>query len=125
MRGPIGQRFPVTIVGPLCTGLDVSAAAEVMAVRVGDLVAVLDAGAYGATESMPFFLSHPFPPELVIAGGAARSRARGSSRRPGWTGRPEVTRQPGASPAALQPACNRAMRRRAVRASSHAAQPCR
>ena len=39
---------------------------------VGDLVAVLDTGAYGATESMPFFLSHPLPPELVIANGVAR-----------------------------------------------------
>ena len=35
----------------------------------GDLVAVLDAGAYGATESMPLFLSHPMPAEVVVRGG--------------------------------------------------------
>jgi diaminopimelate decarboxylase len=71
--GTEGQRFPVTIAGPLCSGLDVFAQAEVMAVPdVGDLVAILDVGAYGATESMPFFLSHPLPPELVVEGGEAR-----------------------------------------------------
>jgi diaminopimelate decarboxylase len=71
--GTEGHRFPVTIAGPLCSGLDVFAQAEVMAVPdVGDLVAILDVGAYGATESMPFFLSHPLPPELVVEGGEAR-----------------------------------------------------
>ena len=37
--------------------------------RSGDLVAVLDAGAYGFTESMPLFLSHPIPAEVAIRGG--------------------------------------------------------
>jgi len=36
---------------------------------VGDLVAVLDAGAYGFTESMPLFLSHPVPAEVAIRRG--------------------------------------------------------
>ncbi len=65
---PVGsQRFPVTVAGPLCSGLDVFAQAAVMALPdVGDLVAVLDVGAYGATESMPFFLSHPLPPEVAL-----------------------------------------------------------
>ena len=44
----------------------------------GDLVAVLDVGAYGATESMPFFLSHPIPPEIAIRGGEA------------WASRPRI-----------------------------------
>jgi GAF domain-containing protein len=35
----------------------------------GDLVAVLDVGAYGYTESMPWFLSHPVPAEVAIRGG--------------------------------------------------------
>ena len=35
----------------------------------GDLVAVLDVGAYGFTESMPFFLSHPMPAEVVVRDG--------------------------------------------------------
>jgi diaminopimelate decarboxylase len=73
------QRFPVTVAGPLCSGLDVFAQAAVMAIPdVGDLVAVLDVGAYGATESMPFFLSHPLPPEVALRGGEA------------WLARPRV-----------------------------------
>jgi diaminopimelate decarboxylase len=63
---------PVTIAGPLCTGLDVIAAGALLVPpEVGDLVAVLDVGAYGYTESMPWFLSHPVPPEVVVQGGRA------------------------------------------------------
>ncbi len=63
---------PVMIAGPLCTGLDVFAqAAAIVPPDPGDLVAVLDVGAYGASESMPFFLSHPLPPEIVLQGGEA------------------------------------------------------
>ena len=40
--------------------------------RVGDLVAVLDAGAYGFTESMPMFLSHPTAAEVAVHKGRAR-----------------------------------------------------
>jgi diaminopimelate decarboxylase len=69
--GPAGQRDddggPVTIAGPLCTGLDILAtAAPLGGLAPGDLVAVLDVGAYGATEAMPMFLSHPMPAEIVI-----------------------------------------------------------
>jgi diaminopimelate decarboxylase len=68
----VAQRFPVTVAGPLCSGLDVFAQSAVMALPdPGDLLAVLDVGAYGATESMPFFLSHPIPPEVVIRDGVA------------------------------------------------------
>lgn len=71
--GGAAQRFPVTVAGPLCSGLDVFAQSAVMALpEPGDLVAVLDVGAYGATESMPFFLSHPLPPEIVLEHGEAR-----------------------------------------------------
>ena len=70
---------PVVIAGPLCTGLDVFArAARIAPPDPGDLVAVLDVGAYGATESMPFFLSHPLPPEIALRGGEA------------WLARPRV-----------------------------------
>jgi diaminopimelate decarboxylase len=73
------QRFPVTIAGPLCSGLDVFAQSAVMAVpEPGDLVAILDVGAYGATESMPFFLSHPLAPEVALRGGEA------------WLARPRI-----------------------------------
>jgi diaminopimelate decarboxylase len=61
---------PVTIAGPLCSGLDVFATeAMVQPPEPGDLVAVLDVGAYGFTESMPFFLSHPVPAEVAVRGG--------------------------------------------------------
>jgi len=60
---------PVTIAGPLCSGLDVFArSCEMVPPAVGDLVGILDAGAYGYTESMPFFLSHPTPAEVGLRG---------------------------------------------------------
>jgi diaminopimelate decarboxylase len=63
---------PVTVAGPLCSGLDVFSQGAVMAPPdVGDLVAILDVGAYGFTESMPLFLSHPIPAEVAIRGGRA------------------------------------------------------
>ncbi|HXG26502.1 MAG TPA: diaminopimelate decarboxylase [Candidatus Binatia bacterium] len=66
------KAFPVTVAGPLCTGLDILAAHAVLPLpAVGDLVAVLDVGAYGFTESMPFFLSHPTPAEVAIRDGEA------------------------------------------------------
>jgi diaminopimelate decarboxylase len=64
---------PVTVAGPLCTGIDVFATGTCLPrPRVGDLVAVLDMGAYGFTESMPWFLSHPGPAEVAVKGGVAR-----------------------------------------------------
>lgn len=66
------KAFPVTVAGPLCSGLDILAGQAVMPVpAVGELIAVLDAGAYGFTASMPLFLSHPTPAEVVIRDGAA------------------------------------------------------
>jgi diaminopimelate decarboxylase len=64
--------WPVDVVGPLCTGLDVLASAAALpAPRPGDLLAILDAGAYGFSESMPWFLSHPQPAEVVVSRGRA------------------------------------------------------
>ena len=66
------DRVPTTVAGPLCTGLDVfTLHAKLPRPRVGDLIAVLDAGAYGFTESMPFFLSHPTAAEIAVRGGHA------------------------------------------------------
>jgi diaminopimelate decarboxylase len=71
-RGRARRAWPVTVAGPLCSGLDVLAASTALPLPdVGDLVAVLDAGAYGFTESMPFFLSHPIPAEVAIRRGRA------------------------------------------------------
>jgi diaminopimelate decarboxylase len=67
-----GRAVPVTVAGPLCSGLDVfSQAAVMIPPEVGDLMAVLDVGAYGFTESMPLFLSHPIPAEVAVRGGRA------------------------------------------------------
>jgi diaminopimelate decarboxylase len=61
----------VDVVGPLCTGLDILAAdVPLAAPRPGDVYAVLDVGAYGYSESMPFFLSHAIPAEVVVDGSA-------------------------------------------------------
>jgi len=66
---PIGA---VSVAGPLCTGLDRFAVGASLGLpRRGDLLAVLDAGAYGFTESMPLFLSHPMPAEVALRGGQA------------------------------------------------------
>jgi diaminopimelate decarboxylase len=71
--GAMADRTPdasVDLVGPLCTGLDFVATAVVApAPRAGDLLAVLDAGAYGYSESMPLFLTHPTPAEILVSGG--------------------------------------------------------
>ena len=62
-----------TVAGPLCTGLDVfTTDAMLPRPRAGDLMAVLDTGAYGFTESMPFFLSHPTAAEVGVRAGKAR-----------------------------------------------------
>jgi len=71
-EGDGGRMVPVTVAGPLCSGLDVFSQTAVMTPPdVGDLVAVLDVGAYGFTESMPLFLSHPIPAEVAIRAGRA------------------------------------------------------
>ena len=57
----------VSIVGPLCTPLDVLA--QDMALpraEIGDTVAVYVSGAYGFTASPRSFLSHPEPVELFV-----------------------------------------------------------
>ncbi len=76
LLGPDAAERPIVpslIAGPLCTGLDVLALkSRLPRPRVGDLVAVLDAGAYGFTESMPFFLSHASAAEVAVKEGQAR-----------------------------------------------------
>jgi diaminopimelate decarboxylase len=56
-----------TIVGKLCTPLDVLGDRVALpAADVGDLVVVFQAGAYGLTASPTAFLSHPEPAELLL-----------------------------------------------------------
>lgn len=61
------KREVVSVVGPLCTPLDLLAENMEMAeADVGDLVAVFQSGAYGLTASPTAFLSHPAPAEVLV-----------------------------------------------------------
>jgi diaminopimelate decarboxylase len=65
---PRSKRY--SMAGPLCTALDYLAKDVMLPpVEVGDLVAIFNVGAYGFTESMPYFLSHPTPPEILVLSG--------------------------------------------------------
>lgn len=60
-------REVVSVVGPLCTPLDLLADRMEMArAEIGDWVAVLQSGAYGYTASPLAFLSHPAPAEILV-----------------------------------------------------------
>ena len=57
----------VSVVGPLCTPLDLLAdRMELSKAEPGDLVVVFQSGAYGLTASPTAFLSHPAPLEVLI-----------------------------------------------------------
>lgn len=61
------EREVVSVVGPLCTPLDVLADQLPMAkASAGDLVVVLQSGAYGLTASPTAFLNHPQPIEVLV-----------------------------------------------------------
>ncbi len=56
-----------SVVGPLCTPLDVLAdRMDLSVAKPGDLVAVFQSGAYGATASPQGFLSHPEVVEVLV-----------------------------------------------------------
>jgi diaminopimelate decarboxylase len=57
----------VSVVGPLCTPLDVLAdRMDLPAAQAGDLVVVFQSGAYGLTASPTAFLGHPAPAEVLV-----------------------------------------------------------
>jgi diaminopimelate decarboxylase len=61
------ERETASVVGPLCTPLDLLAdRMDLAKAEVGDLVAVLQSGAYGVTASPLGFLSHPAPVEILV-----------------------------------------------------------
>jgi diaminopimelate decarboxylase len=61
------QMETVSIVGPLCTPLDILADKMALApADVGDLVVVFQSGAYGYTASPRDFLGHPHPVEIFL-----------------------------------------------------------
>ena len=73
-----GQAFPVravgrsgaeqrhTLAGPLCTSLDRLGEVDLPPLAAGDLLAFGTTGAYGFSEGMTHFLSHPVPPEAWV-----------------------------------------------------------
>ena len=64
---PIGGPSSASAVGPLCTPLDVLGdKMELGHAEVGDLIVVLQSGAYGLTASPTAFLGHPTPVEVLI-----------------------------------------------------------
>jgi len=61
------ERENASVVGPLCTPLDLLGDhLELPVAKVGDLVVVFQSGAYGATASPHQFLSHPVPIEVLV-----------------------------------------------------------
>jgi diaminopimelate decarboxylase len=65
MKG--AKRESASVVGPLCTPLDLLAdRMDLAEAREGDLVAVFQSGAYGLTASPTGFLGHPAPVELLV-----------------------------------------------------------
>ena len=57
----------VSVVGPLCTPLDMLAdQVRLPKAEIGDLVVVFQSGAYGLTASPVNFLSHPAPREILV-----------------------------------------------------------
>lgn len=61
------EREVVSVTGPLCTPLDVLAEQLPMAkASAGDLVVVLQSGAYGLSASPAAFLGHPEPAEILV-----------------------------------------------------------
>ena len=61
------ERETVSVVGPLCTPLDLLAENMEMAkADVGDFIVVFQSGAYGLTASPTAFLSHPVALEILV-----------------------------------------------------------
>ena len=64
---PIGEPSSASAVGPLCTPLDVLGDKMLLGhADVGDLIVVLQSGAYGLTASPTAFLGHPAPVEVLV-----------------------------------------------------------
>lgn len=64
--GKTGTTRPATLTGPLCTSLDRLGDVHLPELEPGDLVAFGMTGAYGFTEAMAPFLSHPAPAEIWV-----------------------------------------------------------
>ena len=62
-----GPREVASVVGPLCTPLDILGdRMDLGEAQVGDLMVVLQSGAYGYTASPHLFLGHPAPLQVLV-----------------------------------------------------------
>jgi diaminopimelate decarboxylase len=89
---PGAARVPYDVVGPVCETSDLFAAGrQLPELKSGDLVAILSAGAYGATMSSTYN-ARPPAPEVLVSGAEwaiVRPRLRhddliGQDRLPDW-----------------------------------------
>ncbi len=62
---PIGSELPTAVEGPICESTDTLGVHELPALRRGDLVAILDTGAYGVSMSTRYN-GRPRPPQVLI-----------------------------------------------------------
>ena len=87
-RSPGSPVGPAVVVGPLCTPLDtLGRRIQLPETEPGDLIAVMQSGAYGLSASPVGFLSHRMPAELIVDGaGVVLIRPRGSFADPFGTG---------------------------------------
>ena len=66
-RAPVEQREIASVVGPLCTPLDLLAdRMDLPQAQVGDLAVIFQSGAYGASASPQSFLGHPVYAEVLV-----------------------------------------------------------
>jgi diaminopimelate decarboxylase len=69
VTNPEGAPVTCTLVGPLCTSIDILASNITLPEpRVGDVLAIANSGAYGLTASPTRFISHPEPVEIIVDG---------------------------------------------------------
>lgn len=67
VNGAEARREIASIVGPLCTPLDLLAdRADLAVAQEGDLIAIFQSGAYGYTASPRAFLGHPDPEQALV-----------------------------------------------------------
>jgi diaminopimelate decarboxylase len=67
LSNPKATRQRCTLVGPLCTPLDLIGKDVVIELpEVGNIVAILNSGSYAFTASPLLFLGHKSPPELLV-----------------------------------------------------------
>lgn len=65
-----GDQDDFTVHGPLCTALDKLGSYQFSKqTEIGDWIVFSQAGAYGMTEAMPYFLCHNLPAEVVLKNG--------------------------------------------------------